>query len=252
MRIIIIFFSFLILIGISIKLNASDTLVLTKENQQYFDYVIDHRYTERFIDSSGDHFSINEVTAPAFEKKFIRKDKQDHYDPLKGYTYWIKTTITNRSAKGLKWLFIQGDPAIGHIEFYAPNEKKNNQYYLIGEGGVASPFHVRQYDMISLAFDLPLDSGQTKTFYLKAKSKNNFSFKMIVHESKFSMNYFLSEYYFIGFYYGMLILMAIYNLVIYFSIRDRVYIYYVLYVLATCLINATTKHLSSFCGPIPQ
>ncbi len=217
------------------KLHASDTLTLRQANTGYFDYVLDNRYIEVFIDSSGDQFSVNEIAAPHFQKNFTLSEVPYHYDPIKEYTYWIKATLSNQSAKDLKWIFLQGDPNVGHIELYAP--RLSNQYALIGQGGLASPFNIRQYEMISLAFDLPIDSGQTKTFYMKVRSKNYFAFKMIIHESKFSMNYFLSEYYFIGFYYGMLILIAVYNLVIYFSIRDRVYIYYVLYVLATCLLN---------------
>ena len=219
------------------KIIASDTLILSKENKGYFDYLIKNQQVETFVDTSGDHFTIGQVAEPAFAKNFVQTVLPSRYDPLKKYTYWIKTTISNHSAKTLKWIFLQGDPSIGHIEFYAPDANKH-RYYLVGKGGMASSFQERQYTMVSLAFDLPLDSGETKTFYMKMNSKNTFAFKMLVHESKFSLNYFLSEYYFIGLYYGMLILMAAYNIIIYLSIRDKVYIYYVLYVLATCILNS--------------
>jgi hypothetical protein len=215
---------------------APDTLVLTKASQSYFDYIIDNRNAEIFHDSTN-QYSAEEITASSFQKNFSNALFPDRYDPSVHKTFWIKTTISNRGAKNLKWLFLQGDPSIGNIEFYAPQDNVSN-YKNLGEGGLLSPFNSRTYNMISMVFDLPLDSEETKTFYIKMNSSTNFAFKMVVQDSKLTMNYFLQEYYFLGFYYGMLLLMALYNLIIYFSIRDKVYIYYVLYVLATSILNA--------------
>ncbi|MFN6946339.1 MAG: 7TM diverse intracellular signaling domain-containing protein, partial [Cytophagaceae bacterium] len=48
------------------------------------------------------------------------------------------------------------------------------------------------------------------------------------------MGYALSEYYLLGIFYGILLIMAIYNFFLYFSTREKVYLYYVAYVICYC------------------
>ncbi|MCR6642970.1 MAG: transposase [Sporocytophaga sp.] len=44
------------------------------------------------------------------------------------------------------------------------------------------------------------------------------------------LDYALSEYYYLGIFYGILLIMSVYNIFIYFSTRENVYLYYVAYV----------------------
>jgi two-component system, sensor histidine kinase LadS len=210
-----------------LKSIASDTLVLNEPNATYFHYQIKNNLLQLYHDSTGS-LNINDVKSLDF--KTFESDGKKYNG-----TYWAKAIIKNNSKQDIRWMIFQGDPHVGIFEFYVPNQ--NGDYFLFNKGGSDLPFNVRRYMSNSIASELPIESGQTKTFYFRYQSKTEFSYKLIVQTSNFYTYYSLTEYFFLGLYYGIVIIMAIYNLFIYFSVRDRIYIFYVLYVISTAIFN---------------
>jgi two-component system, sensor histidine kinase LadS len=221
--------SFLIIyLAVSPKiLLAADTLILKDPNVIYEQYQMKNNFLEVYNDPTGT-LKINDIILLTFhplqsiEKKY------------KG-TYWVKVNIKNESLSEIHWMILQGDPHVGVFEFYVPD--KNGEYFLFNRGGSALPFDVRKYMSNSIASELPVSVGEVKTFYFRYQSKIDFAYKLTVQTSNFYTHYSLSEYFSLGLYYGIIIIMAVYNLFIYFSVRDRVYIFYVLYVISISIFN---------------
>lgn len=206
---------------------AADTLVLKDRNTTYSGYYLDKNYLEIHPDHSNS-LDITEITSQTFtsiasiERKF------------KG-TYWIKVSIRNEAPSDIRWMILQGDPHVGVYELYAPDQK--GKYVLMNKGGSEIPFNLRKYMANSIVSELPVAKGETKTFYLRYESKIDFSFKLIVQTSNFYTYYSLSEYFLLGLYYGIIVIMALYNFSIYLSVKDKVYLFYVFYVISILIFN---------------
>lgn len=208
---------------------ATDTLVLNDPNSVYYKYHIKENHLSIYQDTTNT-LTVNDVISLEFEPFQSIKKK------YKG-NYWVKVTIRNESMSDVRWMILQGDPHVGLFELYVP--EKNGRYVLFNKGGSEVPFKVRKYLSNSIASELPIDSGEVKTIYLRYQSDIDFTYKLIVHTSSFYTYYSLSEYFFLGLYYGILFIMTIYNLSIYLSVKDKVYIFYALYVISVFIFNTT-------------
>jgi hypothetical protein len=101
--------------------------------------------------------------------------------------------------------------------------------------GFDLPISNRQYLYKNVLYDLAVPYGETKWFYARVESKYESSFLVMIVSDSYLLSYFLPEYYWLGIFYGILLIMAIYNLFIFLSTRESVYVYYVLYVLCCAL-----------------
>ncbi len=101
--------------------------------------------------------------------------------------------------------------------------------------GFDQPISKRQYLYKNVLYDLAVPYGETQWFYARLESKYESSFLVMIVSDAYLLSYFLPEYYWLGIFYGILFIMAIYNLFIFLSTRESVYVYYVLYVLCCAL-----------------
>lgn len=219
---------------------GADTLVLEAPNTGYFQYHITDQYLDYVIDSTGE-LTIKEVASKHIQKQ------QASIIPIIGTKIpegacWLRVTIRNESSDDQKWMLLQGDPHVGAFEVYTLQEGK---YVLINRGGAQIDFDERKYKSNSIVTDIDIKKGESKTYYFRYSSNIDFSYKLLVQSTTFYTAYALNEYFALGIYYGILLIMAIYNLFIYFSVRQKVYVYYALYVLATILFN-TSNDLFAF------
>jgi hypothetical protein len=147
--------------------------------------------------------------------------------------YWIRFSLIEDKNTHKRWLFENSDPHIDQFEFYYPS--KNGQYKKL-EAGYAHPFDIRPYAHKNFVFDLPTDTV-AKVFYARVTSRNHNPFIFKINSANYFTFYALNEYYMLGMFYGILAIMALYNILVYLSMKEKVYIYYVLYVVCCGLIS---------------
>lgn len=145
--------------------------------------------------------------------------------------YWLKFTIQNNSRIHKSWVLEVVDPHIEHVSFYS------EEGALLGNAGFSEFFDEREFFHKNFVFRVPLDRGETKTFFLKMNSTNGFGFGTTIRGDTYFTYYSLNEYLLLGMYYGIILIMALYNFFIFFSVRERIYLYYVFYALACGLTS---------------
>jgi hypothetical protein len=185
------------------------------------------------LKDSGSLYSIQEVSSPEFQSKFIANTKKIPDITDVKASYWIRFSIKSVAEHKRAWVLENMDPHIDKFEFYAGAPDYNFTGQLVG---YALPFKIRPYLHKNFVFDLPLDTAP-KIFYVHASSRSHNPFLFKIRSQNFFTYYALNEYYLLGIFYGIVIIMAIYNLLIYFSVREEMYLYYVMYVLACGLIS---------------
>ncbi|MBC7451388.1 MAG: transposase [Cytophagales bacterium] len=150
--------------------------------------------------------------------------------------YWIRfnlqSDIGNTSSK---WILEILDSRFKEVIFYKPDENRPGAYK-ISITGTQYPFLNREYEHKNFVFDVPiLNDHQPHIYYLKITPDLIGSFFIKLRQNKVFSSYAFKEHLLLGMYYGILLIMAFYNLFIYFSLRERVYIYYFFYVIAWAL-----------------
>ncbi len=100
------------------------------------------------------------------------------------------------------------------------------------------PFNNRDIDSNYFTFHLKLTPGSTKTFYIKLHIHAVTQYPIQVGTLNGFIKTAHSRDIFNGIYFGILLALAFYNLFIFFSVRDKSYLFYVFYALMAGLFNA--------------
>jgi two-component system, sensor histidine kinase LadS len=222
---------FLIFFSIS-SLLASDVLKIDEKRSE--DYDLRGAQLEILEDLSN-RLTLQQLLTGKYEAQFIVHDKKNKFAFVKNTkaTYWIRFKIKATAPLHKHFVLENRDLHIDEFELYKPGY---NGEYLKGKAGFALPFGLRDYPHKNFVFDLSL-SNTEQTYYVKVRSHNHNPFILKVKSTSNFALYALNEYYLLGMFYGILAIMAIYNLLMFFSLRDKVYLYYVLYVLCSALIS---------------
>lgn len=183
-----------------------------------------------FEDVRGDA-TIDEVTSPALQASFRRHDKAVLNAGYSRSVFWLRLDLEYRpqSLGGQQpWLLELAYPPLDHLELY--QDDGQGTYGLVQRTGDALPFSSRQIKQNNYLFELKLQPNQPQRVYLRLESQGSIQAPLAL----WSPNAYLEEQpgriYVLGIIYGVLLVMLIYNLFIYLSVRDTSYLYYILYI----------------------
>ena len=184
-----------------------------------------------YLVDSSDKLRLNDVLQPGIARQFKKfEDDVPNFGNVR-LTVWNKFTVVNNSQN--KWILSNHNDTDSMQFYYSDNSGQFQQVY----GGVSLPVSARKYKTLVLAFDLPAQQGDTATFYVRIATRNCEYSLIISSYSAFIADQFkkvLGK----GMYFGLVLLIIVYNLVLFIAIRERIYIYYLLYVLFTALLIA--------------
>jgi len=220
------FLTFLVLMVIAVPIFANSVLSLDNK-EKTFSIGKEVSYLEDF---SG-KLSIQDVNS----KKYSQNFQKSNSDVLNfGYSrsvYWIRFTLKNR-IKNEKWFLKIPYALLDDIHFYVSIENKG---VLEKRGGRYYPFSKKEIKNRSFSFSLPKSHGKDMLCFLRIQSKDSLVVPLYIISEKNIYHSDHNEQLILGLYYGLVLIMIIYNLLIFFSIRNSNYIYYLYYV-ATLIV----------------
>ena len=155
---------------------------------------------------------------------------------VSGSTFWLKFTVNNINNNNKNYIEVV-QPVLDEVNLYYPDN--NNEYQVI-KSGMRYPFDTRQYSTgTNFLFDLQLKPGEEKTYYLQIKGKEQVLAPVRIVDYDSYYTDVTSRNIWFGIYCGIILVMFLYNLFVYLSIKERSYIYYVLHTLFVGLTQAT-------------
>jgi rubrerythrin len=166
---------------------------------------------------------------PGLFRKYTQNELFSHqYE----HAYWIRFQIVNASGNSTKWILEVLDSRFKEVKLYSPDTDRPGKY-VESITGLSYPFSNRDYEHKNFVFDFPvLQDSSVHEYFLRIDPGVIGSFLFKVRQNRVFSSYGFKEHLLLGMYYGILLIMAFYNLFLFYSIRERVYIYYVFYVLA--------------------
>lgn len=163
--------------------------------------------------------------------EFKLPPKHPHHISDTSKTTWFHFTLIDKRERSRPLVMEFFDFHIDEITLYW--QKDNGTVTSSLPTGFAYPFNNREISHKNVSFNLGFVKNDTTEVYLKIKSsKENFISPIIKSYDRF-LNYGLAEYTFFGIFYGISIFMILYNLVYFFILREKHYLYYVVYTAGT-------------------
>ncbi|ALD20427.1 7TM diverse intracellular signaling domain-containing protein [Hymenobacter sp. DG25A] len=175
-------------------------------------------------DPTGE-LTLAQVQQPANARRFVRGDKIATNIEHTNSAYWLRVQVQAEGAVRRHWYLELFDSHINEVAFFPAADPT-----LVVYTGADLPLTTRKLPYKNFLFFLPLQANETQTYYLRLKSTSKTSFLSRLRTEQSLADHFQAEYGLLGAFYGVLLIMVIYNLCIYLFIGEQTYLRYVLYV----------------------
>lgn len=147
-----------------------------------------------------------------------------------GYTgaaIWLRLAVSNDSAYNIERIIEAGRPTYREYDVYYTRENKVLQEFHLG---TVYPYEQRPLQSLHFTTPLPLAAGEQLDIFIRITSSASLQVPLFIKspvefnqdELKISTAY--------GIYYGAIIIMVLFNILVFASVKERTYLYYVCFV----------------------
>jgi hypothetical protein len=181
------------------------------------EYLIDSTNQLTLADVAGEMRADDFKTHSAYQNKDFRTNT----------SYWIRMAITLDPKTEKVWLLEFYDQTIDLIEVYIPSADGYKQISL----GDSQPFSQRLFRHKN--FEVPVEeSAEPRFYYFRVQSHEFADLRIALRSANRFIYYSLNEYFLFGTFYGMIIIISLYNFLIFLAIREIKNIFYIIYILS--------------------
>jgi len=208
-------------LGLSSLSFSAPTLIL-QENQNHYQLGL---HLDLLVDEQQ-KWTFAEVSSPDFADRFTNSQEKNPNFGITLAAIWARIQIRNM-ATNQKWLLVvnKGDAESFQLFYPAPSGEYKKK--LVGTVIPFEELRIKYFNPV-VAVDLP--TGTSQTWYIRYKNTGpvSLSFTLwqpdafIEQATQFSWSH--------GLYFGTVLIMVLYNLLLFFSLRERSFLYYVLYI----------------------
>ncbi|EIE02354.1 7TM diverse intracellular signaling domain-containing protein [Leptospira licerasiae] len=181
-----------------------------------------------YLEDPERKLTFEDISKPDIESKFIKSDKDSLDFGQLNYNYWFRLTFENDTPESVSKLVEINYSNIDIVQFYKPN---SDGTYSKEESGMLFPFSARSFKNRNFVYQIDLQPGQQKTYYLMTWTSGGLNIPLTLWDKDTFSQYNADVQHGLGLYYGVMIVMILYNIFIFFSVRDVSYFYYVCYIL---------------------
>jgi two-component system sensor histidine kinase/response regulator len=192
-----------------------------------------------FLEDPSDSLGIDDVQKPEVASRFRPVGNVDRWNlGLTRSAYWVRWSWRNDSQHPVERFFSR--EFLKEADFYL--QSKDGSFEVLNLGS-RRPFANQPIANRDIVVPLRLEPGQTQIVYTRLKG-----LAVVIELQLWQPNVFNSEqkadYIFHALYFGMVLGLAAYNLLLFFVLRKSEYLLYVGYVVTLSLLLATNNGLS--------
>ena len=149
-------------------------------------------------------------------------------------TFWIRMTVANHSTSGNLGLQLEY-PTLDSVTFFSSLPAGGYATLVTGE---FDHVNARPHQHQNYIFDLDIPPGATRNYLLKITSSEQIQLPLTISTLKHISETIYTKDLIFGLYAGIIIVMLLYNLFLFFSVRDKAYLFYVGYILFVGMTQA--------------
>ncbi len=232
-------FKFLITFTIYVfMLNLSSEDLILKVNEDQNDSIILTKYFSVLEDKTN-KLNFNDIVSESYSEKFLESKSSGNSlnFGITNSSYWLRLKLKNDGNEKLKRFLEVSYANLSKIEFYKQKEEGVFEQIITGN---TLGYETRPYKNRYFIFPITLKENTTEVYYFKIDSIH-----MLIPAKLWKIdsyhNYEKNDYTFQALYFGITIAMIVFNLLIYISTKDKIYLYYVVLTFFTGLSLANNN-----------
>ena len=162
-------------------------------------------------------------------------DGRDAFGFQRG-AFWFHVGIVNRNPDEPRWLLVQSYPLSDRIDVYARYPDGRTVHHA---GGDSLPFASRSVRYRHPNFQLELPAGTPVELLVRVESESSMQVPLRLYTPTAFTELSRDAQFIIGIYYGILLALFFYNLVLWITLRDASYFWYLMHISAFGLVLFT-------------
>ena len=203
------------------------------------DYSI-NRNLDILEDKTG-NLTFEEASSPALSEQYIPAARFIPQYKLKIFSYWVRFRVTfpdKINQENQNWFIKCGWPDIVSVTAYIPGPGNR---YRKSESGISHPIDSREVPDKFPIFKMSGLPGDTVTVYMNIQSHADVIMSLSIIPEKINYREMTRENLFTGAFFGIMIIMIFYHLLLYAAVRDRDYLYFVCFIIAQVIFQLASE-----------
>jgi class 3 adenylate cyclase len=182
------------------------------------------------LEDRANSLTLPEVQSFEYERKFFLPKEDTLNLGHTNYSYWLKLQFHNPETEQTNQILEIDYNNIDEVEFYSPVSEQNEIKYEKKVAGMKYRFDSRSWDHRNFLFSVNLLPGESKIYYIRARTMGGLILPIYLWNEKSFLSHDANMLQGLGFYFGIMFVMLIYNLFIFLSMREISYLYYIGYI----------------------
>src|SRR5690625_1544595 len=184
--------------------------------------------------------SVEDVASGQYDNEFFLPEKFPKKPGFFDIAKWVKFDLHNATDEN-DWLIEFAFPLIYQIHIYEEDESGIEK---IVTAGAEHAFRNREINHRYFVFNLDIEPNETKTYYALLYGGADLHPPIKIWSKDAFIDHTHTEYEYIGLFYGMIIIMILYNLFLYFRLRIQAYLFYVLGISSSMIAQLSLNGLA--------
>lgn len=146
---------------------------------------------------------------------------------FQGGAYWFRAEVFNRNQADQHWLLVQEYALSDFVDLYVRYRDGRVEHFASGD---MRPFRDRAIRYRQPNFRIHLPAGEPVLLLLRVQSESSMQVPLSLHTPKAFAELARDAQFGMGIYYGILVALLVYNLVLWLWLRDQSYFWYLFHV----------------------
>jgi two-component system, sensor histidine kinase LadS len=172
-------------------------------------------------------YSLEQVLSGEFARQFRLAEEGKSNFGFVNHPYWFRVRVDHQSPVENRFYFDVAYPPLDSITFYYQDIAGNWRSELAGD---MLPFDNRNGYYFNYLFRIRQDTARFSTYYFRVSTQGQLTFPVYVRQNEALRETIAISYLIYGLYYGAIVLILLYNLFLFFSLRIGSYLYYCLFI----------------------
>lgn len=182
-------------------------------------------YLEILRDETGE-ITINDLVSEKYEEEFISNRADTPNFGFQTVPYWVRFRVENLSNENT-FVLALNFANMQFLDVYTVSP--DTMAYTVKQGGIERPYEDRDYALNIHAVDLVLPQGEEQIIYIHFRNQAAMTLPLTLWAPKAFANQTFFNQFALGTFYGIMIIMILYSLILWVFIRAPSYLYLTLF-----------------------
>lgn len=209
--------------------------------------VLDSNFTQQkiglhisFLEDKERQYSLQEVVSPPVSEQFVPSDRAVLNCGFTDAAYWVRFTVVNPGSKVRPWLLEVAYPMLDRITLFVQKDGR----FEARESGDMLPFKKRPVGYRNAVFPLETGPDDPDTYFMRFSTGSAMNINLTAWSPKAFEKKRNSERILSSAFFGAIVVMIFYNLLLFVASRVFCYLYHALFVSASALFLFTLYGLA--------